>query len=125
MKAASELAGALFCLWGVFIVGGGSTAKQRVTKLCGQHAVNVYQNVSGPGREKRKTDFVHLWDSLSHNDSVHFEAISNSADACMKMMNATIKDLSANPWWLRWLSAGLSLTAAAAVGGIAYWYQRK
>jgi hypothetical protein len=115
MKSASELAGALFCLWGVFIVGGGAMARQRAQKMCGEDAVNVYQNVAGPGREKRKKEFIVLWDSIARSGSKQFQEVANSSDVCMKMMNATIKDLNANPWWLKWLSAA-SIIAVAIVG---------
>jgi len=65
MTTASDLAGALFCLWGVFIVGGGSMARKRALKMCGEEGVNVYQNFAGPGREKRKQHFIELWDGLA------------------------------------------------------------
>jgi len=119
MTKASEIAGALFDLWGVFIVGGGATAKQRASKMCGDKGVNVYQNVSGPGREKRKRDFIVFWDSLAAPASDEFGTIEDSADVCMRKMNATIKDLSANPWWLKYLSA-MSLAVAVGIGAVAY-----
>ena len=124
MTKASELSGALFCLWGVFIVGGGAMARQRALKMCGEDGVNVYKNVAGPGREKRKGDFIELWDGLAENGTSEFEAAKDSSDVCMKLMNATIKDLSANPWWLKWVS----LSTLAVVGGsiaIAAHYLRK
>jgi len=109
MTTASDLAGALFCLWGVFIVGGGSMARQRALKMCGEGGVNVYQNVAGPGREKRKQHFIELWDGLAEavdstsTNMKQFTAVEQSSDLCMKLMNATIKDLS-DPWWLKWFS---------------------
>jgi len=114
MSTASELAGALFCLWGVFIVGGGAMARQRALKMCGEDGVNVYKNVSGPGREKRKASFIELWDGLADDiDTTQFKEIEKSSDLCMKLMNATIKDLSANPWWLKYVT----VSAVAIVGG--------
>jgi len=101
MTTASELSGALFCLWGVFIVGGGAMARQRAIRMVGEKGVNVYQNVSGPGREMRKRDFINLWDGLAEAGSSQFKSIENSSDECMKLMNASIKDMSANPWWLK------------------------
>ena len=81
--------------------------------------MNVYQNVSGPGREKRKRDFIDFWDSLAAPESDEFGTIEDSADVCMRKMNATIKDLSANPWWLKYLSA-MSLAVAVGIGAVAY-----
>lgn len=116
MTTSSDLAGALFCLWGVFIVGGGSMARQRAVKMCGEEGVNVYQNVSGPGREKRKQHFIELWDGLADavDGTKQFKVVEESSELCIKLMNATIKDLSANPWWLKWVS----FSAVALIGGI-------
>ena len=113
MTTASDLAGALFCLWGVFIVGGGAMARQRALQMCGEECVNVYQKVAGPGREKRKQDFIVLWDGLADVDDRLFSAIEESSDLCMKLMNATINDLNAYSW-----SKALSLSALVVVGGI-------
>jgi heme oxygenase len=121
MTKASELSGALFCLWGVYIVGGGAMARQRALKMCGEDGVHVYKNVAGPGREKRKADFIELWDNLAENGTSEFQITEKSSDMCMKLMNATIKDLSANPWWLKWVSVSM----LAVVGGsiaVAYSY---
>ena len=116
----SELAGALFCLWGVFIVGGGATARQRAKALCGDSALNVYQKVAGPGREQRKLHFINFWDDclVTSGESEEAATIIQSAETCMKMMNDTMKDLSANPWWLQWLSrlAVLTTSVFIAVG---------
>ena len=87
-------------------------ARQRALKMCGEEGVNVYQNVSGPGREKRKRDFIELWDDLANNSTSQFVAVKDPSYLCMKLMNATIKDLSANPWWLKWVT----LTTLALVG---------
>ena len=79
----------------------------------GEDGVNVYKNVAGPGREKRKAEFIELWDHLAENGTIEFQITEESSDVCMKLMNATIKDLSANPWWLKWVSASM----LAVVGG--------
>lgn len=105
----------------VQIVGGGAMARQRALKMCGEDGVNVYKNVAGPGREKRKADFIELWDNLAENGTSEFQITEKSSDMCMKLMNATIKDLSANPWWLKWVSVSM----LAVVGGsiaVAYSY---
>lgn len=81
--------------------------------------MNVYRNVSGPGREKRKRDFIVFWDRLAAPTSKEFGTIEHSADVCMRKMNATIKDLSANPWWLKYLSA-TSIAVVVGIGAVAY-----
>jgi hypothetical protein len=94
-------------------------ARQRALKMCGEDAVNVYQNVSGPGRETRKRDFIEMWDALANNDTNQFAAVKDSSELCMKLMNSTIKDLSANPWWLKWATGS---TLALVGGAIAVMY---
>lgn len=115
MNAPSEFSGVLFVLWGVFIVGGGAMARQRAKAMCGEAALNVYQNVCGPGREARKSHFIAVWDDLAPQGSVQFEKITEATDMSMMLTNAMLRDFSARPWWLKWVALGSCAFVGAAV----------
>ena len=119
MTTATELAGTLFIFWGVYIVGGGALFRQRALKMVGEDSVRLYTNVSGVGRARRKAAFINCWDDLAAAGTDEFNAVNVSADTCMDMTNAMMRDLSANPWWLKWASGTILVVTgvAVAVGG--------
>lgn len=115
MKTGAEMAGAVFVLWGALIIGGGAAAMPRVKSRFGEEAVHLFQDVSGPGREKRKSDFVQIWDSLAESSSAEFAQIVRAAQDCMQCNNDVLSSLARNPWWLPYIIAALvGLTSVAA-----------
>jgi hypothetical protein len=105
MTTGMELAGAVFCLWGALIIGGGALAMPRVKSLCGKDAIHVFEQVTGPGREERKTTFANVWDSLAAPGSSEFDEIVNQCRECMQCNNNIFTSLQRNPWWLYYMVA--------------------
>lgn len=140
MTTGAELAGAAFCLWGALIIGGGAAAKPRVTSLCGKDACNLFESVTGPGRNERKASFVKIWDGLAvqiedgYNDNFErknrdekqplcssFEKIITISKKCMQGNNELIISVKRNPWWLKYvISSGVGIIAASA-----YYFNQK
>jgi hypothetical protein len=118
MTAPTDLAAALFSLWGALIIGGGAAARSRAKALCGDDVLNLFENVSGPGREKRKAGFITFFDSLAAPGSPTFDKITRSTELCMEKSNAMLSSISANPWWLKW--AG-SIVVAGPAAVLAFW----
>jgi len=121
MNDATDLAAALFSLWGALIIGGGAAARRRVKALCGDHVLHLFEKVSGSGREQRKTDFIVFFDALAAPGSDAFDKITVSTERCMEKSNAMLNSISANPWWLKWI--GVVAVATPAVV-LALWYGR-
>lgn len=117
MTKATELAGAVFVLWGALVIGGGAVAMPRIKSLCGVEATNLYTSVTGPGREERKRRFVTTWDSLvappPHAEPATslFEEIVTAAQECMQCNNNVLSSVQRNPWWLKYVSIGILATA--------------
>ena len=128
MTTGSELAGAAFCLWGALIIGGGAAAMPRVKALCGEEACHLFTSVTGPGRGRRKADFIQLWDTLaskedgsSASEKKLFEKIVAVAEDCMQGNNELITSVKRNPWWLKFVvSTAVGVTAV----GVFYLKQR-
>ena len=118
MKAPTDLAAALFSLWGALVIGGGAAARRRAKALCGDDVLNLFEKVSGPGREKRKAEFIAFFDSLALPASPTFDKITVATELCMEKSNAMLRSISANPWWLKWV--GLVVVATPAIA-LALW----
>jgi hypothetical protein len=118
MTAPTDLSAALFSLWGALVIGGGAAARRRAKALCGDDVLNLFEKVSGPGREKRKGEFIAFFDSLAAPGSPTFDKITRSTELCMEKSNAMLRSISANPWWLKWV--GLVAVATPAVA-LAVW----
>lgn len=117
MTSGAELAGPAFCLWGALIIGGGAVAMPRVQALCGPEATHIFQDVTGPGRERRKQQFVQLWDNLvstEETDAHQFDTIVQNCQDCMEGNNELIVSVKRHPWWLKYLIS--SVVGVAAVG---------
>lgn len=106
------LAGAAFCLWGALVVGGGAVAMPRVQARYGAEATHLFRDVTGPGREGRRGDFVRAWDDLAAagENPALFDAIVQSSRECMQCNNDLLSSLARNPWWLP-----VALSVAVAV----------
>lgn len=113
MDSGTQLAGAAFVLWGALIIGGGAVAMPRVKNLCGKDAINVFKDVTGPGREERRNNFVALWDSLASPGSSEFEEIITFSQECMRCNNNIFTSLQRSPWWLNYF-----ITAGVGIGAI-------
>jgi hypothetical protein len=120
MQTGAELAGAAFCLWGALIIGGGAAAKPRVESLCGKEAINLFRDVTGPGRGERKTKFVQFWDGLASREDPSFAKIVEVSQDCMQGNNALIISVKTNPWWLQY-----ALSTAVGVAGIVLYFLLK
>lgn len=118
MEAPTDLAAALFSLWGALVIGGGAAARRRAKALCGDNVLNLFEKVSGPGREQRKGEFIAFFDSLAAPGSPTFDKITQATELCMEKSNAMLRSISANPWWLKWV--GLVAVATPAVA-LAIW----
>ena len=104
MTKASELAGAVFVLWGALIIGGGAMIQPKAKKLVGADAVNVFESIIGPSREARRALFIQTWDSLAENSSLAAHEVQESAKKCMEFNNDMMgKGSKANPWWLKYV----------------------
>jgi hypothetical protein len=116
MTTGTEVAGAVFCLWGALIIGGGAGAMPRVKSLCGKDAIHIFEQVSGPGREERKTRFANAWDSLAAPGSSEFDDIVGHCRECMQCNNDIFTSLQQNPWWLKYMiSVSVGLIAIMIV----------
>lgn len=109
MQSGVDIAGALFVLWGGLVIGGGAVARNRILKLCGPDAVNLYDNVHTGCPEERaalKEQFYLLWDSLASftatdgNSNSEFQKIVQACGECMKCNNQILGTYEKNPWWL-------------------------
>lgn len=100
MTSGVELAGATFCLWGALIIGGGAVAMPRIRSAFGPDAVHLFQDVTGPGREQRRRNFIQTWDSLVADEGPAFHMIVQSSQECMQGNNNVLSTLPRNPWWL-------------------------
>jgi hypothetical protein len=118
MNAPTDLSAALFSLWGALVIGGGAAARRRAKALCGDDVLNLFEKVSGPGREKRKAEFIAFFDSLAAPASPTFDKITVATELCMEKSNAMLRSISANPWWLKWV--GLVAVATPAIA-LALW----
>lgn len=112
MKTGAELAGAAFVLWGALIIGGGAAVAPKVKKY---GAVNLFQDVTGPGREDRKRNFIQTWDSLADKSSENFNEIVKSSKACMQCNNNVLSSLARNPWWFPYAVSVVVGIASVAV----------
>ena len=66
-----------------------------------------------------RLDFIVVWDSLAQPDSQQFDGITNSSGVCMSMMNDALKDLNANPYWLKWIFVvGVTLLVAIVAASV-------
>jgi len=110
------LAGATFVLWGPLIIGGGAAASPRVKSRFGEGAVHLFKDVTGPGREKRKMDFIEIWDSLvTDKSSEKFEEIVRHSQECMQCNNNVLSSLARNPWWFPYAVSGVVGVASVLV----------
>jgi hypothetical protein len=117
-----ELAGVAFVLYGALIIGGGAAAKPRIEKRFGSLAVHIFQNVSGPGRERRAAQFVQTWDSFADHpsnttmsptstDTIWDDIVQVSKD-CMQLNNDILSSVHQDPWWLSYgIAVVLAFTA--------------
>ena len=115
MTQEAELAGALFVLWGGLIVGGGAIAMPQIkARFGGDAVVNLFRDVTGPGREVRKRDFVECWDGLATRtkDAALFDQIVKHSKECMQRNNDVLSSIQRKPWWLFY---GLSAAGVAAI----------
>ena len=132
MTTGAELAGAIFCLWGALIIGGGAAAKPRAESLVKQKdSLKLFQSVTGPGRNHRKAEFVRVWDSLvaadsSNNDDEDVDvttalrdAIVKSCQSCMQRNNDLIASVKKTPWWMKYMHVGGMMITSVAVAAIA------
>ena len=118
MKSGEKLAGAAFCLWGALIIGGGAAAMPRVEALCGKEATNLFQDVTGPGRNDRKAKFVAVWDDLvKKKEDPRFQKIVVCSQECMQGNNHLIASVKRNPWWLKYI-----VSTAVAVGAVGVYF---
>lgn len=114
MNSASEIAGALFVLWGGLVIGGGAVASKRARALYGPQATHVFAAVTGAGRAQRRRQFVETWDSLAtKSESNVFQAVVRSTADCMALNNEIFVSLQIRPWW--WKYAVSTCVALAAV----------
>mmetsp|Transcript_39647 Transcript_39647/g.95716 ORF Transcript_39647/g.95716 Transcript_39647/m.95716 type:complete len:306 (-) Transcript_39647:203-1120(-) len=125
MTTGAELAGAVFCLWGALIIGGGAAAKPRAESLVKQKdSLKLFQSVTGPGRNQRKNEFVSAWDTLvadnDNDDKTVRDIIVKSCDFCMQQNNDLIASVKKEPWWMKYICGGMMISsiavAAFAVG---------
>ena len=80
--------------------------------------------MTGPGRSQRKTEFVHVWDSLvadSNNDDNKAvrDAIVKSCESCMQRNNDLIASVKKEPWWMKYMYGGMMITSSVAVAAVA------
>lgn len=121
MTSGAQVAGAAFCLWGGLIIGGGAVAKVRVLKLCGPEATHMFESVTGPGRNERKTKWIQVWDSLAttpnndDNTSGDFDTIVVNCQECMQHNNALLASIKKYPWWWKYLASGAAACTAVGV----------
>jgi heme oxygenase len=120
MTSAAQVAGAVFCLWGGLVIGGGAVAMPRVKANYGIEATNLYSSVTGPGREERKRAFIQAWDDLTEPSADDFATIVQSSRECMQCNNDVFSSLIRNPWWLSPLVRTSVVVAVAAVS-VAAW----
>jgi hypothetical protein len=125
-----ELAGVAFVLYGALIIGGGAAAKPRIEKRFGSLAVHIFQDVSGPGRERRSAQFVQTWDSFvdhpstanatsdpTNTDTIWDDIVQVSKD-CMQLNNDILSSIRQNPWWLYYGIATIGAVTAISMGMI-------
>lgn len=108
MTTSEEVCGAVFCLWGALIIGGGAMAMPKVKRLVGDNGVHVFQQVVGPGREERKRRFISTWDSLASKNNgdeseKSYQAIRVSCEQCMQRNHKMLTSVTLWPWWLMYL----------------------
>lgn len=115
-KSSAQLAGAAFVLWGALVIGGGAVARPRVAAAFGEEATHVFRDVTGPGREQRKRDFVEAWDALAVKDSQHFIETVQASQQCMQANNDVLGSVVRDPWWLGYIQA----IGVAALSGSVY-----
>jgi len=116
MTKSTELAGAVFVLWGALIIGGGAAAMPRIKSLCGAEATNLFNQVVGPGRNERKVAFVKTWDSLAEFGDEAFEEIVQSSQECMQYNNNMLTGMTRNPWWISYgICAAVGLSSVIAM----------
>jgi Heme oxygenase len=122
MTSGAQVAGAVFCVWGGLVIGGGAVAMPRVKANYGIEATHLYSSVTGPGREERKRAFVQAWDDLTEQASTDddFATIVQSSRECMQCNNDVFSSLIRNPWWLSPLVVTSVVVAVAAVS-VAAW----
>jgi hypothetical protein len=82
IKAPTDLAAArsFRCL----VIGGGAAARRRTKALCGDAVLNLFEKVSGPGREKRKAEFIAFFYSLAAPAPPTFNKITAATALCME-----------------------------------------
>ena len=127
MATGAELAGAVFCLWGALIIGGGAAAKPRAESLVKQKdSLKLFQSVTGPGRNQRKNEFVYAWDNLvvDNSDSKTVrEIIVKSCESCMQRNNDLIASVKKEPWWMKYMYGGMMISSVAVVAVAVRMYQ--
>ena len=103
MTKATEIAGAVFVLWGPLVIGDGAAILPRVKSLCGVDATHIYTSATGPGREEGTHQFVTTWDSLATEQTTCFAEIVTASQECMQCNNNVLSSLQRNPWWFKYL----------------------
>ena len=108
----SLLAG-LFILWGPLVIGGGATLYPHVKKAYGIEATNLFKNVIGIGREKRKKQFIELFDDIGSNSDhlvLDTDKIVEFCGGYMHRNNAIMISVKHKPCWYTYLGYGFAAT---------------
>lgn len=121
-----QLVAAIFILHGPLVIGGGAALKPRVRKAFGNDATNVFECVVGPGRGKRRKEFIECFDGLLGEEAKDMAAKEKSiVAACGKFMalnNEMMMAVTQRPWWSKYLWAGAA--GAGLLVGFQLWKRR-
>jgi len=122
MSNGRQLAGAAFVLWGALIIGGGAAAYPRVKALVGPEATHLFEDVTGPGRERRKQVFIRVWESLAAREAneTSYKEIVRYTEICMQHNNDIFTSLQRNPWWTPYIVALPVAVIASLLGWLRY-----
>jgi hypothetical protein len=124
----TDIAAVLFVLWGGLIIGGGAIAMKRISKLCGNDCVHLYDNINyecNIEREQNKEQFYILYDSLATVDETNFHTIVNKCTNYMNCNNTIFVTFQRNPWWYQPLCVGTATSLCiAVVAGYIVWSQK-
>lgn len=108
----AAIAAGIIILWGPLIIGGGAALYPRVKNAYGIEATHVMEPILGPGREKRRNDFIGTIDELGSDESVNFDKVVEYTGLFMELNNKMMVAVKRRPAWVNYIYFAISAIVA-------------